>query len=277
MTESILTTQTPASIGTDTNQPRVLGMDFTTAAATLAVGVRFYATPTNLPDSVIGLLWDKNSLTELARCTIVPATANNWNSGLFGAPVSLTIGTVYTVGYWFTGETANYSFTSGGLSSDIVNGNLTALANSGRFQNNISPAQYPNNTAPAFLFFADILVDFGSIDISDFEVLTFTETESIGLSDSEPLAITEVASTGLSDTEVASFTETESIELTDLDIWTFVDGGAINATLSGTETLSITDAESLNTGVAPTPDIVFISGPVTITAITNTPIITVRT
>jgi hypothetical protein len=146
--ESIFTTQTPDSVGTDSGGGTCQGTIFTTSVAGYVTGIRWYG-PNPIPASApIGLLyrWDTDTTgAELARATFGTITADAWNTvGLAAWPV-IVPGQRYVAAIW---SPDRYTFKAHIHDTDIVSGHLTAPATTtsgnAKFHNGTSIPAYPD-------------------------------------------------------------------------------------------------------------------------------------
>jgi hypothetical protein len=154
-TQSLFTTQTPATFNND-NAPYTLGTVITPAVAGTITAGRWYF-PTSLPTGTTTfVLYDYNTQTELARQAFTNPTGGAWNTTTLTTQVTVTAGQT-VVACVFTPD--RYVSTSGFFNTALTNGDLTGPATTsignGRFRNDIDA--YPSDTFGAASYFVDML------------------------------------------------------------------------------------------------------------------------
>ncbi len=147
----------PANVNGNDNQPIEVGMKFRSSAAGSITGIRFYkATGDN--GTHIGHLWSSNG-NLLASVTFTGESATGWQQMNFVSPISINANTTYVISYH---SSANfYSFTDNYFTSPVVNGVLTALADgtdgpNGLYIYSATPA-FPTSTSNKSNYWVDIV------------------------------------------------------------------------------------------------------------------------
>ena len=133
-----------------------LGLKFTPKVNGSVTGVRFYKAAANTGPHV-GSLWSESG-TLLASITFENESPSGWQATSFSAPVAVTAGTTYVVGYF--APKGHYSATADGLGSAIENGPLQALANTSS-PNGVygygSASSFPSNSYNAGNYWVDVM------------------------------------------------------------------------------------------------------------------------
>lgn len=178
MSESLFTVQTPAITDASDGTPGIsfaTSVEFATAGTVSAV--RFFSTVT-ISGTYTGELWRVDSDDTAPSGTLLasqvlgaPPVSGDWNIITFGAPVAVTINTLYrAVVHSGAGRyvaTANM-FTG----TDIVNGNITGWQNGsdpvglgslrqGTFAISAAAGVYPSSPGNGTSYFADVVFDTG--------------------------------------------------------------------------------------------------------------------
>jgi len=99
-----------------------LGMRFTSDAAGLVAGVRFWKVRGD-PSAHTGELWDSSGRL-LATAAFSGETPSGWQQVSFSAPVAIKADTTYVISYHTTNPT--FAFDAGGLANGMNNGQLHA-------------------------------------------------------------------------------------------------------------------------------------------------------
>lgn len=121
---------TPANPNWNDSGALEIGMKFTSDAAGVVNGVRFYKGADNV-GSHSGTLWTASGAL-LATGTFVGETSTGWQTMLFSTPVPITANTQYVVSYW--APNGHYGVTSNGLSAPVVNAPLRTTSGGGSYQ-----------------------------------------------------------------------------------------------------------------------------------------------
>ena len=137
--ESIFTTQTPASPNTNFGQAYEIGVKFRARVAGQITGIRYYAAPGEYTTMHTGRLWDSNG-NQLASVVFTGETASGWQTAMLSNPVAISANTTYVVSVNTHGYIA---VTTGGLQNSVTNGDLYTVAdgNNGVYNNN--PGSFP--------------------------------------------------------------------------------------------------------------------------------------
>jgi hypothetical protein len=149
-------TATPATITQNDPSPVELGMKFTPSTNGTITGIRFYKGPQNTGTHT-GTLWTSTG-TQLGTLTFGNETASGWQTANFAAPVQVTAGTTYVVGYHSNGY---YSANTNYFTSAVSNGPLTAPSSSSSGGNGVyaygTGSAFPTNSYNASNYWVDVI------------------------------------------------------------------------------------------------------------------------
>jgi hypothetical protein len=115
---------TPSTVDSGDASSVTLGVKIVPSAAGYITGVRFYKAAANTGVHT-GSIWDSSG-NRLSTVTFSGESASGWQSATFSAPVGVTAGSTYIVGYYTA--TGHYSANSHFFDTATVSGPLTAPA-----------------------------------------------------------------------------------------------------------------------------------------------------
>jgi hypothetical protein len=115
---------TPANPAWDDNSSLQVGVKFSASTAGKVHGVRFWKGAGNTGTHT-ATLWGPDGLP-IKTATFVHESASGWQTAIFDAPVTLTIGATYTVTYYT--NTGHYAMNLNGYASAVTRGPLTVPA-----------------------------------------------------------------------------------------------------------------------------------------------------
>ncbi|MBA3914218.1 MAG: DUF4082 domain-containing protein [Acidobacteriales bacterium] len=150
-TQSVFTTQTPASSNINEQTSYELGMRFSSDQAGEIAAIRFWK-DANESGTHVGHIWASNG-GELANITFTGESASGWQVAYLTTPVSIAPNTIYTVS---VNINVSYVSTVGGLANLITNGPLTTVAdgNNGVFG---TIGTFPTSSSQSQNYFRDVL------------------------------------------------------------------------------------------------------------------------
>lgn len=150
---------TPTLTNLNDGQQIEVGMKFTSSAAGQVTALKFYRSPSDTGQNVLGL-WTSTG-TSLASATFTNTAASGWQTVPLATPVNITANTTYVTSYHTTGA---YVATNNFFANAVTSGVLTApsSASSGgngvyRYGGNASTGVFPNSTWNASNYYADVV------------------------------------------------------------------------------------------------------------------------
>ncbi|MGI6856336.1 DUF4082 domain-containing protein [Mesorhizobium sp. 1B3] len=150
---------TPAQTNLNDGQQLEVGMKFTSSVAGQVTALKFYRSPNDTGQNILGL-WTSTG-TRLASATFTNTTASGWQTVPLATPVNITANTTYVTSYHTTGA---YVATNNFFANAVTSGVLTAPSSSSsggngvyRYGGNASTGIFPNSTWNASNYYADVV------------------------------------------------------------------------------------------------------------------------
>jgi VCBS repeat-containing protein len=150
---------TPAQTNLNDGQQLELGMKFTSSAAGQVTALKFYRSPGDTGQNVLGL-WTSTG-TRLASATFTNTAASGWQTVPLTTPVNIAANTTYVTSYHTTGA---YVATSNFFTNAVASGVLTAPSSSSsggngvyRYGGTASTGIFPNSSWNASNYYADVV------------------------------------------------------------------------------------------------------------------------
>lgn len=203
MTESIFTTQTPASVG-NTESTYTLGTVFKSDVDGQILGIRYYSGGAGTTTNTVALYqYDSETTGTLLGSKDGSATVGvGWESITFDTPIDIVADQLY-VAAWHTynyGVTANFFDAAG-----VTNGHLTAVRNLGTANGKFRDAAalgYPDNNFQGACYFVDVIFApaTGAIDLVVANAAQAQSASNVSLVQTANLTVQNAAQTQQVDT-----------------------------------------------------------------------------
>ena len=164
--QSLFTTQTPASPSLTDGVPYEIGTKFRLARSGSITAIRYWKASADTGTHT-GRIWSSSG-SLLASVTFTGESASGWQQRALATPLAVQPNTTYTVS---VNIGSRYPLTSGGLANQIVNGDISSIAdgNNGVFGN---PFAFPTNSWQNSNYFRDIVFVANSAPIATKLALT---------------------------------------------------------------------------------------------------------
>jgi Domain of unknown function (DUF4082)/Fibronectin type III domain/Bacterial Ig domain len=155
-TDTIFDFATPTIVDSANASSTEVGVQFSSEAAGMITGIRFYKATTNT-GTHIGSLWSSTG-TLLAQATFTNETASGWQQVNFSTPVAISPSTTYVAAY--LAPNGHYSetpsaFTTAGLSNPPLQALANPIAPDGVYTRT-STSAFPTSTSNATDYWVDV-------------------------------------------------------------------------------------------------------------------------